>query len=187
LQAATLSRVGVFVDYDNVKGPAEARLTPSQIIELVRRDLGPERIVQTAKLYLPMGMPHDVSAVDREMIFKTFVQGAQPVPVPSFKGSGAIAVKNIADPTAIVDIIKCIYIHPEISYFAIVTGDKDFLPAVRELRENGKSVRIYYRDSCAGILASEVESMKSDGFSAAIDIEEILCKTGTQCGRGNVV
>jgi uncharacterized LabA/DUF88 family protein len=187
LQAAGLARIAIFVDYDNVKGHSTARLTPSQIMDAIRCDLGPECIVQVEKLYLPMGMPDDHSPLDRDDIFKAFAHGAEPVTVPSFRGSGTLGIKNIADPTAIVDIVKCIFTHPEIPYYVIVTGDKDFLPAVRELRKNGKGVRIYYRVDCADILMSEVEWIKGDGFSATINIEEILGRTGTHYGRGNAV
>ncbi len=166
-------RTAIFIDYDNVKLRDGAFLGPGQIIELVRRDLGTTAIVQYCNLYLGMGLPDDPAPVDRGKIHQAYSKGVFPIPIPSFRGCGTDRVKNIADESASVDIVASVFTHPEINSYCIVTCDKDFVPTVRELRKNGKAVRIYYRGEIATVLADEIEWLKGDGFSATVNLETL--------------
>jgi len=172
LQQPRLHRTAIFVDYDNLKGSNDRPLAPGEIIDAIRGDLGVEHVVQFTNVYWAMGLPDDPSPVDRNKIYQLYSKGANPIPVPSFRGSGMERVKNITDSSAIVDIIESLLSHPEIEAYCIATGDKDFVPAVRKLRSYGKLVRIYYRDECAKVLEAEVEWVRGDGFSSTVDLEK---------------
>lgn len=178
-------RTAVFIDYDNVKLRGNVFLGPGQVIEAVRRDLGPAVVVQFGNLYVGMGLPEDPVPVDRGKIHQIYTSGMAPIPTPSFKGSGTERVKNIADESALVDIISTIYTHPEINSYGVVTCDKHFVPAVRELRRNGKAVRIYYRGQIATVLADEIRWLIGDGFSSAVDLETLPYLTQIQSEIGS--
>ncbi len=172
-QATGVWRVAIFVDFDNLKLRDGRFLEPGDIVQAIRNDLGASVVVQLGNLYLGMGLPEDSAPMDRRSLRQIYTQGISPVPTPSFKGSGTERVKNIADSSALVDIIASIFSYPEINAYCIATGDKDFLPGIRELRKRGKAVRIYYRRECADVLANEVNWLKGDGFSQMVDIETL--------------
>jgi NYN domain len=85
----------------------------------------------------------------------SFKAGGTAVLCPSFR-NGTDAPKNLADPTAIIDMGESLFTHPEIGWYALATGDKDFIPAVRKLHGYGKEVRLYYGDSLSAHLRDEV-------------------------------
>lgn len=173
-QIAKLSRTAIFVDYDNVKGPNNALFAPLDIVDAIRKDLGVEHVVQFANVYLAMGLPDDPSPIDRNKVYQVYSHGTDPIAIPSFKGNGSERVKNIADSSAMVDIIETVFSHPEIEAYCISTGDKDFVPAIRKLRKHGKLVRIYYRDQCAKALEAEIQWLRGDGFSSTVDLAHLV-------------
>jgi hypothetical protein len=131
-----------------------------------------------------MGLPGDLSAVNRNEIFQTYAHGTEPITIPSFKGTGSERIKNIADSSAMVDIVESMFMHPEIAAYCIATGDKDYVPVVRKLRKYGRAVRIYYRGQCASVLMAEIDCLRGDGFSSAIDLESLPKFMEKQAGRG---
>jgi hypothetical protein len=102
MQSAFLLRVAVFVDYECIKGSPPAR--SGEIIQSIRSDIGSKGTIQLAKVYFAMGLPSDRSHIEEAKLFQAFEAGADPVPVPSFKGDGMIS-KNLADQSATVDIV----------------------------------------------------------------------------------
>ena len=174
VQIAGLWRAAVFVDYDNLKLRGNRFLSPGEILEVVHRDLEGKAVVQFGNMYMGMGRPDDPTLIDRGKLYQAYSRGITPITTPSFRGNGVEAVKDLTDSSALVDITESIFVHPEIDAYVICTGDKDLNKAVRKLREHGKAIRIYYRKDCASILAAEVEWVKGDGFSAIIDLEDLL-------------
>jgi uncharacterized LabA/DUF88 family protein len=156
------------------------------VIEAIRDDLGAGRIVQFCNMYLAMGLPDDTSLVDKNIVYQTYARGTEPILVPSFKGNGSDRIKNIADCSAMVDIVESIFMHPEVEGYCIATGDKDYVPVVRKLRKCGKAVRIYYRGQCASVLAAEIEWIRGDGFSSIIDLESFSRFAENHVGRGTL-
>ena len=174
VQIAGLRRAAVFVDYDNLKLRGSWFLSPGEVLEAIHRDLEGKAVVQFGNVYMGMGRPDDPTLIDRGKIYQAYSRGMTPVTTPSFRGSGAEAVKDLTDSSALVDITESIFVHPEIDAYVVCTGDKDLNKAVRKLREHGKAVRVYYRRECASILAAEIEWLKGDGFSSVIDLEDML-------------
>ncbi len=64
-------------------------------------------------------------------------QGIEPVQVFRFPGGGRGASKNAADMRLAMDAISLI---ANVDFFILVTGDKDFIPVVLELRQRGAFV-----------------------------------------------
>ena len=174
VQIAGLWRAAVFVDYDNLKLRGSRFLSPGEILEAIHKDLEGKAVVQFGNMYMGMGRPDDPTRIDRGKLYQAYSRGITPVTTPSFRGNGIEAVKDLTDSSALVDITESIFVHPEIDAYVVCTGDKDLNKAVRKLREHGKAVRIYYRKDCASILVAEVEWLKGDGFSAVIDLEDLL-------------
>jgi hypothetical protein len=83
--------------------------SPSDIIEAIRIDLGAGSFVQFGNVYIVMGLADDTSPLDRNKVFQIYSHGTEPIAVPSFKGNGSERLKNIADSTAIVDIVESIF------------------------------------------------------------------------------
>lgn len=185
MQTANFVRAAIFVDYENLKGRSvEPIFSPSDIIETIRDNLGAQSIVQFGRVYLAMGLPDDMSPVDRNKVYQIYTRGMEPITVPSFKGNGSERVKNIADCSVMVDIVESIFTHREVTAYCIATGDKDYVPVVRKLRKYGKAVRIYYRGQCASVLAAEIDSLRGDGFSSTIDLESLPRFMKSQASRG---
>lgn len=68
--------------------------------------------------------------------------------------------KSLADPNMIWDVSKVYNNRPEIKKFAIVSGDKDFLPIMRKLHSRGKDgVLIYVSKSAADDLVETAEKI----------------------------
>jgi hypothetical protein len=88
-------------------------------------------------------------------MYRVFKAGGTAVLCPSFR-NGTNSPKNLADPTAIIDIGESLFTHPEVNRYVLATGDKDFIPAVRKLRMYGKEVRLYHGDSLSSHLQQEV-------------------------------
>lgn len=184
-QEAGIWRAAIFVDFDNLKLRGDLFYGPGQIIEAIRRDLESVALVQYGNLYLGMGLPEDPAPIDRGKIHQVYTHGMSPIPTPSFKGNGFDRIKNIADASASVDIVASIFTHPEITAYCIATCDKDYLPTVRELRRNGKAVRIYYRGQIATVLEAEIEWLRVDGFSKTLDLENLPYLKENQYEKGS--
>jgi NYN domain len=155
LDAARLRRAAVFIDYENVKSCNGRMLLPDEIIAAVRGDLAGFGAPSFVNVYLAVGLPESHAAVSNGLMYRVFKAGGTAVLCPSFR-NGTDAPKNLADPTAIMDIGESLFAHPEIGWYALATGDKDFIPAVRKLHEYGKEVRLYYGDSLSAHLRDEV-------------------------------
>jgi len=68
--------------------------------------------------------------------------------------------KSLADPNIIWDISEVFHKQPEIKKFAIVSGDKDFLPIIRKLHAEGKKgVLMYVEGTEAGDLRETADKI----------------------------
>ena len=155
VQVASLRRAAVFVDYENVKSCCGRMLFPDEIIAAIQGDLARIASPSFVNVYLAVGLPESPAPVSNGLMYRVFKAGGTAVLCPSFR-NGTDAPKNLADPTAIIDIGESLFTHPEISRYVLATGDKDFIPAVRKLRMYGKEVRLYYGDSLSNHLREEV-------------------------------
>jgi uncharacterized protein (TIGR00288 family) len=91
--------------------------------------------------------------------------------------------KNAADIQMAVDAMETLIVHPEVTVYVLVTGDSDFTPLVRRLREFGKWVVGLGADASASrrlvsvsseykywtALVAEVDSAACSGVNLAFD------------------
>jgi uncharacterized LabA/DUF88 family protein len=81
-------------------------------------------------------------------------EGFTLVEVPHVRYSG----KNSADIQLVVDALDLCYTRPHISAFAILSGDSDFSPLVRKLRQNNKLViGVGVKNSTSDLLISDCD------------------------------
>jgi hypothetical protein len=155
VQAASLRRAAVFVDYENVKKSSGHELFPDEVIGAIRGDLARFGNTSFVNVYLAVGLPESQAPVSNGLMYRVYKAGGTAVLCPSFR-NGSNTPKNLADPTAIIDIGESLFAHPEVSRYVLATGDKDFIPAVRKLHMYSKDVRLYHGDSLSSHLRDEV-------------------------------
>ncbi len=125
-------RAALFVDFENLvygagQGlPKQANPVPSEALTRLCRDYGDAAI---RKAYADWGQFTKFQA----SLAMTGVDMIQVARVGS-------ATKNAADIRMTVDAMETIFIHPTVEVFVLVTGDSDYSPLVRRLREFGKWV-----------------------------------------------
>ena len=147
--------LAVFIDYENVKNVDNRVFLPDEVISAIRGDVARFGTISFVNVYLAVGLPESSAPVSNGLMYRVFKAGGTAVLCPSFR-SGANAPKNLADPTAIIDIGESLFTRREIGRYVLATGDKDFIPAVRKLRMYGKEVRLYHGDSLSSHLQQEI-------------------------------
>jgi len=184
-------QVGVFVDWENLVAgagrglPRQANPVPYEALTRLCRDYGNAVI---RKAYADWGQYtrfHENLAMNGvEMIQVTKV--------------GASA-KNAADIRMTVDAMETIFAHPAVEVFVLVTGDSDYSPLVRRLREYGKWVVGVGTEANAsrllvsvcseykfwGTLVAEVDPAARPAVSTAFDIDSaarLLLRAFEECG-----
>ncbi|MEO1271351.1 MAG: NYN domain-containing protein [Myxococcota bacterium] len=121
--------IAVFADFENIAiGVREARFKEFDVQLVVGRLLDKGRVL-FKKAYADW---ERYSAYRRSMHEAAF----ELIEVPHVSYSG----KNSADIHMVVDALDLCYTRPHIDTFVILSGDSDFSPLVRKLRENDKLV-----------------------------------------------
>ena len=189
-------RAAVFVDYENVKNCGGRTLLPDEVIAAVRSDLARFMAPSFINVYLAVGLPESQAPVSNGLMYRVFKAGGTAVLCPSFR-NGTLSPKNLADPTAIIDIGESIFAHPEIRHYVLATGDKDFIPAVRKLRKYGKHVRLYHGDSVSSHLRDEISldrqiqcpPEEETDFSSTVSlthlVEQVICHASSLARSGD--
>ena len=88
-------------------------------------------------------------------------RGLIPVYTPCYR-AGDDASKSLCDPMLIGDALEALYKNPSIDVFVIVTSDKDFIPLIRKIAENGKEAIVIGVTKYGRFLSEEC---KRFGFS----------------------
>ena len=176
-QEAGASRTGVFIDYENVKNCNSRTLLPDEVISAIRNDLAKFGTPSSVNVYLAAGLPESPAPVSNGLMYRVYKAGGSAVLCPSFR-NGTDAPKNLADPTAMTDIMESLFSNPGLGSYALATGDKDFIPVVRKLRKYGKDVRLYHGDSLSAHLRDEVllgreAESQTEGSRAFLDVVSI--------------
>jgi uncharacterized protein (TIGR00288 family) len=132
--------VAVFIDFENVYVSVRDKLDVNPNFESIMErceDLG--RVV-IARAYADWyRYPRVTSAL--------YANGIEPMYVPTYyydKDVGRIgrAIKNSVDMNLCVDAMKTLFTNPNIKKFVLATGDRDFIPLVNTIRQQGKEVII---------------------------------------------
>ncbi len=130
--------VAVFIDFENVYVSVRDKLDANPNFESIIdrcEDLG--RVV-IARAYADWyRYPRITSAL--------YANGIEPMYVPTYyydreQGRVGRAIKNSVDMNLCVDAMRTLYANPNIAKFVLATGDRDFIPLVNAIRQQGKEV-----------------------------------------------
>ncbi len=130
--------VAVFVDFENIYVSVREKFDATPNFELIMdrcEDFG--RIV-LARAYADWyRYPRVTSAL--------FANGVEPMYVPTYYydrevGRTGRPIKNSVDIHLCIEAMRTLYTQAHISKFVLVTGDRDFIPLVNAIRQNGKDV-----------------------------------------------
>lgn len=142
--------VALFIDWDN--------LAISIAADLSGATPDVKRIVQTAQNYgtilVARAYAEWNSTSDRLNVYR---YGVEPVYAPTFRFEAdpitqAARGKSLADPCMVADCVDILHLHPKITTFVIVSGDKDLIPVVRLAQLRGKHVVVIGPDYAASVL-----------------------------------
>lgn len=72
-----------------------------------------------------------------------YANSIEPIYVPTYyydrdQGRTGKAIKNSVDIHLCIDAMRTLYTHPTIDAYVLITGDRDFIPLVNAIRQNGK-------------------------------------------------
>ncbi len=142
--------VALFIDWDN--------LAISIAADLSGATPDVKRIVQTAQNYGTILIARayaEWNATSERLNVYRF--GVEPVYAPTFRFEAdpitqATRGKSLADPCMVADCVDILHLHPKITTFVIVSGDKDLIPVVRLAQLRGKHVVVIGPDYSASVL-----------------------------------
>ncbi len=151
--------VAVFIDFENIyiSVLAEYDVNPDfeAIIEKAE-DYGRVSVAQAYADWTPYS--HYINALHAYEI--------DPIYVPAYHyGEGGKqkggAIKNSVDMFLCINAMKMLYSHPNIQTFVLITGDRDFVPLVKTIREFGKRCVVI---GVAGAASSHLAQAADDFF-----------------------
>jgi uncharacterized protein (TIGR00288 family) len=134
------SDVAVFIDFENVYVSTRDKLDANPNFEAIMdrcEDFG--RVV-IARAYADWyRYPRVTSAL--------YANAIEPMYVPTYYydrdlGRTGRAIKNSVDMNLCIDAMKTLFTNPNIEKFVLCTGDRDFIPLVNSIRQQGKEVVI---------------------------------------------
>src|SRR5215510_7414989 len=132
--------VAVFIDFENVYVSVRDKLDANPNFEAIMdrcEDFG--RVV-IARAYADWyRYPRVTSAL--------YANSIEPIYVPTYYydrdlGRTGRAIKNSVDMNLCIDAMKTLFTHTNIAKFVLATGDRDFIPLVNSIRQQGKEVII---------------------------------------------
>jgi len=173
----THHQIAIFVDYENVKISEKGSFChPDSILKAIYDEIQNIGQIRLVKVYLAMGLEDNPKPLNPGQIFNLYKSGADPIPVPSFKTYEGQKPKNIADSVMICDIMEALCLHPQIDIFCLATGDKDFIPIVRRLRNYGKEIILFHRGNYSRHLIDEISLIQcsTDVPSKCINLDTLL-------------
>lgn len=151
-----IEKIALFIDYDNTCRNADPRID----FDLIKRFLSDKGLFVFGKVYFN----YDKDTLGG-FIHKLWEFNMEAVYCPTFPRHEVNSEsKSIADPRIIIDIMETLLKNETITTIALMTGDKDFIPLVRKIREYGKKLILIYSKNAASALV--------DHCSAKSDIEE---------------
>lgn len=132
--------VAVFIDFENVYVSVRDKLNANPNFEAIMdrcSDLG--RVVISRAYADWYRYPRVTSAL--------YANAIEPIYVATYYydkdvGRTGRAIKNSVDMNLCIDAMKTLFTNPNIGRFVLVTGDRDFIPLVNSIRQQGKEVYI---------------------------------------------
>jgi uncharacterized protein (TIGR00288 family) len=131
-------RVAMFIDFENLVYGVENNESPEQSLEY---DVDIQRIVRfvrdEGRLVLARAYADWRNPGVRQHQRDLYVQGIETVNV--FGRRHGAEVKNAVDVALAVDAVRSLY-ERQFDTFVLISGDRDFLPLLRVVRENGHRI-----------------------------------------------
>lgn len=132
--------VAVFVDFENVYVSVRENFDVTPNFELIMDRCADYGRIVIARAYADWyRYPRVTSAL--------FANGVEPMYVPTYyydrdMGRTGRPIKNSVDIHLCIDAMRTLYSQPHIAKYVLVTGDRDFIPLVNAIRQQGKEVII---------------------------------------------
>jgi uncharacterized protein (TIGR00288 family) len=132
--------VAVFVDFENVYVSVRDKLNANPNFEAIMDRCGDLGRVVISRAYADWyRYPRVTSAL--------YANAIEPIYVATYYydkdvGRTGRAIKNSVDMNLCIDAMKTLFTNPNIGRFVLVTGDRDFIPLVNSIRQQGKEVYI---------------------------------------------
>jgi uncharacterized protein (TIGR00288 family) len=156
---SSIKDVAVYMDYENlyVSLKSTVKIDPDfNVIMEKCRDFGR---VTVARAYA------DWSEFNRVVTTQMFANGFEPIYVPTRKfydaKTRAEARKNSVDIHITIDIVKSLFLHENVDVMMIISGDRDYVPLINQIRQSGKEV---YAIGVAGCTSSELSVAVDEMF-----------------------
>jgi uncharacterized protein (TIGR00288 family) len=132
--------VAVFIDFENVYVSVRDKLNANPNFEAIMDRCGDLGRVVISRAYADWyRYPRVTSAL--------YANAIEPIYVATYyydkdMGRTGRAIKNSVDMNLCIDAMKTLFTNTNISKFVLVTGDRDFIPLVNSIRQQGKEVYI---------------------------------------------
>lgn len=132
--------VAVFIDFENVYVSVRDKLDANPNFETIMDRCDELGRVVIARAYADWyRYPRVTSAL--------YANGIEPMYVPTYyydkdMGRTGRAIKNSVDMNLCIDAMRTLFTNTNISKFVLITGDRDFIPLVNSIRQQGKEVII---------------------------------------------
>jgi uncharacterized protein (TIGR00288 family) len=134
------SDVAVFIDFENIYVSVRDKLDANPNFEIIMdrcNELG--RVILARAFADWYRYPRITSAL--------YANNIEPIYVPTYyydKDAGRTGrpIKNSVDMNLCIDAMRTLFTMPQLSTFVLITGDRDFIPLVNSMRQQGKNVVI---------------------------------------------
>jgi uncharacterized protein (TIGR00288 family) len=148
--------VAVFIDFENIYISVRNRHDVNPNFELIMDQCGEYGRVTIARAYADWyRYPRVTNAL--------YANSIEPMYVPTYyydrdEGRTGKAIKNAVDMYLCIDMMKTLFSYPNIVTYVLVTGDRDFIPLLNTIRQQGKhTVVIGVADATASHLAQAAD------------------------------
>ncbi|MCW5851111.1 MAG: NYN domain-containing protein, partial [Anaerolineae bacterium] len=130
--------VAVFVDFENIYISIRNKYGEQPNFDSIRDKCQEYGRVTIARAYADWyRYPRVTNAL--------YANSIEPMYVPTYyydreEGRMGRAIKNSVDIHMCIDCMKTLYTHPNIDTYVVITGDRDFIPLINAIRQQGKRV-----------------------------------------------
>ncbi len=170
--------VAVFIDFENIYISVRNRYEANPNFESIMEQSQLHGRVTIAKAYADWyRYPRVTNAL--------YANAIEPMYVPTYhydrdRGRTGSAIKNSVDMHLCIDMMKTLYAYDNITTYVLVTGDRDFIPLVNAIRQQGKrTLVIGVADATASHLAQAADQFL---YYSQVD-EDIGGASGKDDGR----
>ncbi len=148
--------VAVFVDFENIYISIRNKYGQQPNFDSIRDKCQEYGRVTIARAYADWyRYPRVTNAL--------YANSIEPMYVPTYyydRDEGRIgrAIKNSVDIHMCIDCMKTLYTHPNIDTYVVITGDRDFIPLINAIRQQGKrAIVIGVADAASSHLAQSAD------------------------------